>query len=184
MSKIIIGFGIVAIILGLASIGIMIWPEQDAYFSENQPTLNMTTNVSATPYVHQVNDTFVLPSEEQIISPINWSKYHYIRYSGVKALEIAEPNTIINHTFIYLCIKADIPDPENVPEIYREMSSAVKAERAIVGPDSSIEIWGYVSDGRIFKAGILPFSSVIYRRDYVHPIHNLTFSDIDASEVD
>ncbi len=31
---------------------------------------------------------------------------------------------------------------------------------------------------------MLPFSSVIYRRDYVHPVHNLTFSDIDASEVD
>lgn len=183
MKKMILGTGIILIFAVSVAIGIIIWPETTTSESISPTILNKTADISPTPYIHNTSTAPDLPTTEQMISPINWSSYSIFSYSGILKSKIEGPNEIINHSFLDVHIKVNILDSENIPEIYKQMSHLVKAERKIIGPNSSVEVWGYVPDGRIFKAGMLPFNSTIYRRDFVHPVHNLTFSNIDISEV-
>lgn len=151
--------------------------------TNNSVVNNSITNTTLP--IEDINSTNVtIPSNDQIISLINWSKYPIIKFSCISKSMIEGPNTIINYTFLDVHINVIVNDPDNVLEVYNELSSIVKAEKALIGPCSSIQIFGYIEDGRVFIVEMLPYDTTIYRSDYIHPINNLTWSKIDASEVD
>ena len=152
--------------------------------SSNGKFANESVTAIVSPTISPMNGSLIIPPNDQIINSINWSKYPIIGYHYISHSYVAEPNDVINHSFKYTSTEVEIKSPDNVLEVYKEMSSIVKAERTILGPNSAPELWGHIEGAGIFHVGMLPYSSEIYRRDYYHPVNNLTWSDIDASEIE
>ncbi len=125
-----------------------------------------------------------IPDNDKLIGSIQWEKYHLLSNGRITEMKIAGPNNVINHTFISTSIDVDVSDPENIVEIYSELSGVVIDQRRLLGPDSAPDAWGKVNGSDFFHAIMLPFDNTIHRYDYYHSVNDLTWSNIDASEVD
>lgn len=149
---------------------------------QNNTTVNESMELMT--ISNTTNKTLSVPSSDIVENSIDWSKYPHIGYHFLKENRIAGPNTIINHTFLLVSFMIEIKTPDDVSDIYKEMSSIIKMERTILGDNSDPELIGEVDGAAVFFAGMLPDSTEIYREDYYHPVNNMTWSDIDASEIE
>lgn len=129
------------------------------------------------------NSALLLPSNDTILSRINWSKYELIDNPRVTGSEIAKPNQIINHSFISVSVNVDIKDSNNVVGIYTELSGIAIELRNLLGPNSAPDVWGIYNGGDYFNAIICPYEGIVYRYDYYHPVNNLTWNHIAISEL-
>jgi len=140
-------------------------------------------NFTGTQTIYETNSSSI-PSNNFILSSINWSKYPHTGNHYISNLSYQGPNTVINHPFLKVTIEVEIKNPDDVLEVFKELSSIVKEERAMLGPNSAPELWGKANGFDAYHVGMLPYSTEIYRIDYYHPVNNLTWSDIDASEIE
>jgi hypothetical protein len=186
MSKTKISIVIGIVLLAVISTAVYAWASmhQDAVYARTAvDDMNITANSSHYLANTSTSAGLFAPREETIMAGINWSQYPLIGDHRISESLIAEPNEVINHTFILVSMDVEVLDQQNVPEVYRQMSAIVKEERSILGEDSAPELWGKVGGMDAFHVGMLPFSNEIYRIDYYHPVNNLTWSKIDESEI-
>ncbi len=130
------------------------------------------------------NDTLFAPDNDSVLRQIQWDKYHLLSNGRVTVNEIAGPNDVIKHSFLSTTVLVDIMDPDNVPELYRELSGLVIDQRKFLGENSGPNVWGFVNGMGCFHAVMIPYNSTVFRYDYYHPVNNLTWSRVDASEID
>ncbi len=186
MRKLTIIFTITLIVIMLVAIALYTLKSDSNFLQNdlrnNSSVINNYTEI--TPAINITNFTSSPPAKEPVENSIDWSEYPNIGYHYIHELRIAGPNSVINHTFLLVYWKIEIKNPEDVLENFQEMARVIKQERMLVGQNSGIEILGEVEGIVVYRAGMLPYNTTIYLEDYYHPVNDLTWSQIDANEVD
>ncbi len=95
--------------------------------------------------------------------------YPHVEKICIHDYEIAEPNSVINHTFIVFSIDVTVKNPENPRDLYYEMAGIVIEIRQLLGPNSSPNVWGLVNGIDSYNAIMLPYDDRIYVSDHYHP---------------
>ena len=124
-----------------------------------------------------------IPDNDTIIAGIHWENYSLLGNPKVTKAAIAPPNSAINHSFITVKLAVDVKGPDNVDEIYSQLSGVVIELRHLLGPDSAPDVWGIYNGGTYFDAIVRPYEDTIYRYDYYHPRSNMTLSKLTVASL-
>lgn len=125
----------------------------------------------------QVNNSTdpIVPSADQVKNGIHWSNYPLLTNGLINDCELSQPTPAINHSFLHITIHVDVTDTSNTHEILKQMAGIVREERALIGPDSFPNAWGFVDGGRYYCAWMWPYDDVVYATSSYGKYEKYTF---------
>lgn len=119
-----------------------------------------TANVSVTP--SPVNQTLIIPPNEDMMEGIDWSAYPNLINPRINNVYLAKPNTVIDHDFIEVQICVSVTGTENKTILFRQLAGVAREARVVYGNNSDINIFGCHGNAAWLHVAMLPYSEKVY----------------------